>query len=219
MDVMTQRKIPAVLMRGGTSKGLFFRADALPQNAQLCNQLLLRAIGSPDPYGKQIDGMGGATSSTSKTVILSRSTRDDHDVDYLFGQQLIRGNADFAISSGFLFCLIPMGIAIRLGTYLFSMRSPMNFWGRLLTFRWIIPGYDQVLLGPLVAAFAPFLCLLLPQFVPNCTQRMVGPVANGLFLFLITSTGPALRRWQLTAPASIAPSQTTMKTGKQLQEI
>ena len=73
-------------MRGGTSKGLFFRADALPQNAQLCNQLLLRAIGSPDPYGKQIDGMGGATSSTSKTVILAKSSRPDHDVDYLFGQ-------------------------------------------------------------------------------------------------------------------------------------
>ena len=89
MDVMTQRKIPAVLMRGGTSKGLFFRADALPQNAQLCNQLLLRAIGSPDPYGKQIDGVGGGTSSTSKIVIVGKSEQADCDVDYLFGHVAI----------------------------------------------------------------------------------------------------------------------------------
>lgn len=89
MDVMTQRKIPAVLMRGGTSKGLFFRADALPQNAQQCNQLLLRAIGSPDPYGKQIDGVGGGTSSTSKIVIVGKSDQPDCDVDYLFGHVAI----------------------------------------------------------------------------------------------------------------------------------
>lgn len=89
MDVMTQRKIPAVLMRGGTSKGLFFRADALPQNAQLCNQLLLRAMGSPDPYGKQIDGVGGGTSSTSKIVIVGKSEQTDCDVDYLFGHVAI----------------------------------------------------------------------------------------------------------------------------------
>lgn len=89
MDVMTQRKIPAVLMRGGTSKGLFFRADALPQNAQQCNQLLLRAIGSPDPYGKQIDGVGGGTSSTSKIVIVGKSDQADCDVDYLFGHVAI----------------------------------------------------------------------------------------------------------------------------------
>ncbi len=89
MDVMTQRKIPAVLMRGGTSKGLFFRADALPQNAQLCNQLLLRAVGSPDPYGKQIDGVGGGTSSTSKIVIVGKSEQADCDVDYLFGHVAI----------------------------------------------------------------------------------------------------------------------------------
>ena len=85
-----QIKIPATYMRGGTSKGVFFRLQDLPEPCQVPgparDRLLLRVIGSPDPYGKQIDGMGGATSSTSKTVILSRSTRPDHDVDYLFGQ-------------------------------------------------------------------------------------------------------------------------------------
>jgi probable AcnD-accessory protein PrpF len=85
-----QIKIPATYMRGGTSKGVFFRLEDLPQAAQqpgaARDALLLRVIGSPDPYGKQIDGMGGATSSTSKTVILSRSSKPDHDVDYLFGQ-------------------------------------------------------------------------------------------------------------------------------------
>src|SRR6476659_2602273 len=88
-----QIKIPATYMRGGTSKGVFFRLQDLPAVAQLPgtarDRLLLRVIGSPDPYGKQIDGMGGATSSTSKTVILSASTRDGHDVDYLFGQVAI----------------------------------------------------------------------------------------------------------------------------------
>ncbi|WP_144964256.1 2-methylaconitate cis-trans isomerase PrpF [Pseudomonas sp. DE0010] len=85
-----QIKIPATYMRGGTSKGVFFRLQDLPAQAQTPgparDALLLRVIGSPDPYGKQIDGMGGATSSTSKVVILSASKRPDHDVDYLFGQ-------------------------------------------------------------------------------------------------------------------------------------
>jgi probable AcnD-accessory protein PrpF len=85
-----QVKIPAVYMRGGTSKGVFFRLGDLPEAAKTPgaarDALLLRVIGSPDPYGKQIDGMGGASSSTSKVVILSRSGRPDHDVDYLFGQ-------------------------------------------------------------------------------------------------------------------------------------
>ena len=85
-----QIKIPATYMRGGTSKGVFFRLQDLPAAAQVPgaarDALLLRVIGSPDPYAKQIDGMGGATSSTSKTVILSSSTRPEHDVDYLFGQ-------------------------------------------------------------------------------------------------------------------------------------
>ncbi|RLW53651.1 MAG: putative methylaconitate Delta-isomerase PrpF [gamma proteobacterium symbiont of Stewartia floridana] len=88
-----QIKIPATYMRGGTSKGVFFNLSDLPEAAQqpgeTRDQLLLRVIGSPDPYGKQTDGMGGATSSTSKTVILARSDQPDHDVDYLFGQVAI----------------------------------------------------------------------------------------------------------------------------------
>jgi probable AcnD-accessory protein PrpF len=86
----SQIRIPATYMRGGTSKGVFFKLSDLPVDAQTPgaarDALLLRVIGSPDPYGKQIDGMGGATSSTSKTVILSKSEREGHDVDYLFGQ-------------------------------------------------------------------------------------------------------------------------------------
>ncbi|MFN5541883.1 MAG: 2-methylaconitate cis-trans isomerase PrpF [Betaproteobacteria bacterium] len=85
-----QVKVPATYMRGGTSKGAFFKLTDLPASAQVPgaarDALLLRVIGSPDPYGKQIDGMGNGTSSTSKTVILSKSTKADHDVDYLFGQ-------------------------------------------------------------------------------------------------------------------------------------
>jgi probable AcnD-accessory protein PrpF len=90
MARVSQIRIPATYMRGGTSKGVFFRLEDLPERCQVPGEardrLLLRVIGSPDPYGKQIDGMGGATSSTSKTVILSRSGRPGHDVDYLFGQ-------------------------------------------------------------------------------------------------------------------------------------
>jgi len=85
-----QIKIPATYMRGGTSKGVFFRLQDLPEAAQIPGEardkLLLRVIGSPDPYAKHTDGMGGATSSTSKTVILSKSSKPEHDVDYLFGQ-------------------------------------------------------------------------------------------------------------------------------------
>jgi probable AcnD-accessory protein PrpF len=90
MSHLPQIRTPATYMRGGTSKGVFFKLDDLPLTAQqpgpARDALLLRVIGSPDPYAKQIDGMGGATSSTSKTVILSASTRPDHDVDYQFGQ-------------------------------------------------------------------------------------------------------------------------------------
>jgi 2-methylaconitate isomerase len=90
MPHVPQIKIPATYMRGGTSKGVFFKLDDLPERCRepgtARDKLLLRVIGSPDPYGAQIDGMGGATSSTSKTVILSKSTRPDHDVDYRFGQ-------------------------------------------------------------------------------------------------------------------------------------
>lgn len=93
MNFAPQLKIAATYMRGGTSKGVFFKLDDLPKAAQqpgkIRDQLLLRVIGSPDPYGKQIDGMGGASSSTSKTVILAKSTQPEHDVDYLFGQVAI----------------------------------------------------------------------------------------------------------------------------------
>ena len=121
MAHVPQIKIPATYMRGGTSKGVFFRLQDLPASAQVPGQardrLLMRVIGSPDPYGKQIDGMGAATSSTSKTVIISKSSRPDHDVDYLFGQVSIdqpfvdwSGNCGnlsaavgpFAISNGFI---------------------------------------------------------------------------------------------------------------------
>jgi probable AcnD-accessory protein PrpF len=83
---VTQKKISAVYMRGGTSKGLFFRPDALPSDPRIRDQVLLRAIGSPDPYGRQIDGMGAATSSTSKVVIVGPTSREGYDVDYWFGQ-------------------------------------------------------------------------------------------------------------------------------------
>lgn len=90
MAHLPQIRIPATYIRGGTSKGVFFRLQDLPAAAQVPgparDALLLRVIGSPDPYGKQIDGMGAATSSTSKAVILSRSSKPGHDVDYLFGQ-------------------------------------------------------------------------------------------------------------------------------------
>jgi 2-methylaconitate isomerase len=88
-----QVKIPATYIRGGTSKGVFFRLSDLPERCQVPGEardkLLLRVIGSPDPYGKHTDGMGGATSSTSKTVILSKSAKPGYDVDYLFGQVAI----------------------------------------------------------------------------------------------------------------------------------
>ncbi|MDD3017243.1 MAG: 2-methylaconitate cis-trans isomerase PrpF [Comamonas sp.] len=100
---MTQQiRIPATYMRGGTSKGVFFRLQDLPESCQVPgrarDQLFQRVIGSPDPYSAHIDGMGGATSSTSKCVILSKSTRPDHDVDYLYGQVSI--NTDFVDWSG-----------------------------------------------------------------------------------------------------------------------
>ncbi|WP_287421543.1 2-methylaconitate cis-trans isomerase PrpF [Reinekea sp.] len=93
MPHVPQIKIPATYMRGGTSKGVFFSLNDMPESTQVAgaarDAFLLRVIGSPDPYGKQTDGMGGATSSTSKTVILAKSSQPDHDVDYLFGQVAI----------------------------------------------------------------------------------------------------------------------------------
>ena len=90
MSSVAQIRIPATYMRGGTSKGVFFRLQDLPASCQqpgeARDKLFMRVIGSPDPYAKHIDGMGGATSSTSKCVILSKSSQADHDVDYLYGQ-------------------------------------------------------------------------------------------------------------------------------------
>jgi probable AcnD-accessory protein PrpF len=105
MANVPQIRIPATYMRGGTSKGVFFRLQDLPERAQVPgvarDALLLRVIGSPDPYGKQIDGMGGATSSTSKTVIIAKSGRADHDVDYTFGQVSIdKGYVDWSGNCG-----------------------------------------------------------------------------------------------------------------------
>ena len=121
MNRKPQRRIPATYMRGGTSKGVFFRLQDLPPEAQTPgaarDALLLRVIGSPDPYGKHTDGMGGATSSTSKCVIIAPASRPGHDVDYLYGQVSIdsafvdwSGNCGnlstavgpFAIANGFL---------------------------------------------------------------------------------------------------------------------
>lgn len=121
MKYKPQIGIPASYIRGGTSKGVFFRCEDLPLAAQVPgaarDDILLRVIGSPDPYAKHTDGMGGATSSTSKTVILSKSSQPEHDVDYLFGQVAIdkafvdwSGNCGnlsaavgaFAIKSGFV---------------------------------------------------------------------------------------------------------------------
>ncbi|MBH8581945.1 2-methylaconitate cis-trans isomerase PrpF [Bisbaumannia pacifica] len=112
-----QLRIPATYMRGGTSKGVFFRLDDLPEAARVPGEardrLLLRVIGSPDPYQKQIDGMGGATSSTSKTVILSKSDSPDHDVDYLFGQVAIdRAFVDWSGNCGNLSAAVgPFAVA------------------------------------------------------------------------------------------------------------
>ncbi|MBA1323282.1 2-methylaconitate cis-trans isomerase PrpF [Pseudomonas plecoglossicida] len=119
MTYAPQIKIPATYLRGGTSKGVFFSLQDLPERARqpgpARDALILRVIGSPDPYGKQTDGMGGGTSSTSKAVIVSTTTKPEHDVDYLFGQVAIdkafvdwSGNCgnlsaavgSFAISSG-----------------------------------------------------------------------------------------------------------------------
>ncbi|QIL21594.1 2-methylaconitate cis-trans isomerase PrpF [Thermomonas sp. HDW16] len=96
MSHKPQLRIPAIYMRGGTSKGVFFQLDDLPEAARAPGKardaLLVRVIGSPDPYGKHTDGMGGATSSTSKVVIIAKASMPDHDVDYLYGQVPIDGN-------------------------------------------------------------------------------------------------------------------------------
>ena len=124
-----QIKIAATYMRGGTSKGVFFRLQDLPKAARVAgparDALLLRVIGSPDPYTKQIDGMGGATSSTSKTVILSKSSQANHDVDYLFGQVAIdRPFVDWSGNCGNLTAAVG-AFAISNGL-IDSTRIPLN---------------------------------------------------------------------------------------------
>jgi len=131
MSNAPQITVPATYMRGGTSKGTFFRIEDLPELAkekgEARDKLLLRVVGSPDPYAKQIDGMGGATSSTSKTVLVSKSSQPNHDVDYFFGQVSIdkpfmdwSGNCGnlssavgpFAIKNGYIDNLTKDGIQI-----------------------------------------------------------------------------------------------------------
>ena len=129
MSNKAQITVPATYMRGGTSKGTFFRIEDLPKEAQIAgtarDKLLLRVVGSPDPYAKQIDGMGGATSSTSKTVLIEKSSQANHDIDYYFGQVSIdkpfmdwSGNCGnlssavgpFAINCGYIENLVQNGI-------------------------------------------------------------------------------------------------------------
>ena len=119
MSHIPQVKIPATYIRGGTSKGVFFNLDDLPTRAQQPgtsrDKLLQRVIGSPDPYGKQTDGMGGATSSTSKCVIVAKSARAEHDVDYLFGQVSIdKPFVDWSGNCGNLSSAVG-GFAVRSG--------------------------------------------------------------------------------------------------------
>ena len=111
--ILAQSKIQAVYMRGGTSKGVFFHNDWLPKDAAVRDRILMRVIGSPDPYGQQIDGMGGATSSTSKVVIVGPSSRADCDVDYRFGQVAIdRAMVDWSGNCGNLTSAVgPFAIA------------------------------------------------------------------------------------------------------------
>lgn len=92
---------PACLIRGGTSKGLFFNGHHLPTNLNIRNNLFLKALGSPDSYGEQIDGLGGGSSSTSKVVVINKSTDPSYDVEYLFGQVDIRtATVDYSGSCG-----------------------------------------------------------------------------------------------------------------------
>ncbi|KAB2902154.1 MAG: 2-methylaconitate cis-trans isomerase PrpF [Burkholderiaceae bacterium] len=145
-----QMRIPATYLRGGTSKGVFFRLQDLPESAQqpgpARDAILLRALGSPDPYGKQIDGLGNASSSTSKAVILSRSTRPGHDVDYLFGQVSIdRPFVDWSGNCGNLSaavgpCAIHMGL-------IDAARVPLN--GHLTVRIW------QANIGKTIVAHVP----------------------------------------------------------------
>lgn len=150
MKYPAQIKVPATYIRGGTSKGVFFLLDELPVAAQVPGEardrLLLRVIGSPDPYGKHTDGMGGATSSTSKTVIVSKSSRADHDVDYLFGQVAIdKAFVDWSGNCGNLSSAVG-GFAISKGL-IDASRIPAN--GRCSVRIW------QANIGKTIVAHVP----------------------------------------------------------------
>lgn len=127
---MAQLRIPAVYMRGGSSKGVFFLAEDLPAEQAARDRVLLRVIGSPDRYGKQIDGMGGATSSTSKVVVISRSSRPDCDVDYLFGQVAIdRPVIDWSANCGNLTAAVgPFAISAGLVAAPSSGTAVVRIW-------------------------------------------------------------------------------------------
>lgn len=189
--------------------------EPIVQNSSLANYGWPHAVLHPQQKDSQISV--GSMFMTSLLIAFYC-----HDIDYLLADLIFQGNlaaGGLAVSSIFPVVLVPIAITIRLGAYLAAMNSPINLWGRLLSGRWIIPAYDQVFLGPFITAVATGLCFLLPQVYPLCTYRMVAPLANGMFIFLIVSTGPKLRRWQLTAPAMIYPSQLSLKQGKHLQEI
>ncbi|MBU3724197.1 MAG: 2-methylaconitate cis-trans isomerase PrpF [Burkholderiaceae bacterium] len=150
MKNLPQIKIPATYMRGGTSKGVFFKLSDLPAAAQqpgaVRDAILLRTIGSPDPYGKQIDGMGNGSSSTSKSVILSKSTRPDHDVDYLFGQVAIdKAFVDWSGNCGNLSAAVGP-FAVR-NSFVDSSRIPEN--GTVTVRIW------QVNIGKTIIAHVP----------------------------------------------------------------
>ena len=121
---MKQLRIPAVYMRGGTSKGVFFLADDLPSDPAARDRILMRVIGSPDRYGKHTDGMGGATSSTSKVVILSKSKRVGCDVDYLFGQVAIdKPLVDWSGNCG--------NLSAAVGPFAMQLKSSRSLFGAL----------------------------------------------------------------------------------------
>jgi probable AcnD-accessory protein PrpF len=142
---MNQTRIRAAWMRGGTSKGLFLLAADLPADPATRDALILRVMGSPDPYGKQIDGLGGATSSTSKVVLVAPSARDDCDVDYWFGQVPVDGRsidwsgncgnltaavAPFAIDRGLVNALADGEVALRLWQGNLDKRIVARVWVR-----------------------------------------------------------------------------------------
>lgn len=98
---MKQFKLPAVFMRGGTSNAVVFNQRNLPQDRALWDEIFLAAIGSPDPNGRQLDGMGGGVSSLSKVCVVGPPTRADADIDYTFAQvQVKEAKVDYGANCG-----------------------------------------------------------------------------------------------------------------------